>query len=471
MITLVGLRNNLLLIVVGLYLLLNDGFMQVRIPPTAGLGIPVGELVLMFSILTIKYDILLERISSIINLLPFVIWWSIGLSHVILAVPEYGFWAFRDANHVIESLFLIVAFTFSEHQQMLEKFFNWLKKISIIVCIYTLGYPFSETLKSLSPQLIAGAGYEMPLLFNYGDTSSALLIVASFYLIFSSSHIVLYLVAIFLLGFTIFIFQARTIYLQIIAVSLLLLTYRSGSFLRVIIMIIVLAGFLATMPIVGFQFKGRLREVSLDFMINHFLAIGGIENEGVEGAARGVPQRLGWWSDLYERWTSDARTFVFGLGYGFPLINFRQHEGITVREPHNSYISIMARLGLLGSLAFIWMHTLLLRVWYRTYRAYRRMGWQEGENRLLILLMFSVLLWISAIGEDAFEKPYWTIPYYFFWGIVLRMNWRLGNNLLYSNVRFVTTNSESHSKGRFRYRSGLFINGRSNDPNGIGDIL
>jgi hypothetical protein len=87
------------------------------------------------------------------------------------------------------------------------------------------------------------------------------------------------------------------------------------------------------------------------------------------------------------------------------------------------------------------------------------------------LLMFSVLLWISAIGEDAFEKPYWTIPYYFFWGIVLRMNWRLANNLLYSNVRFVTTNSESHSKGRFRYRSGLFINGRSNDPNGIGDIL
>jgi hypothetical protein len=444
MMTLVEFRNNLLLVVVGLYLLLNDGFMQVRIPPTAGRGIPIGELLLLFSIITIHYGKLLPRISEIIYLLPFLIWWSLGLIHVFIAVPEYGFWAFRDANHVIESLFLVVGFTFAEHQQMLERFFNWLKKIFIIVCIYTLGYPFSETLTPLSPKLIAGAGYEMPLFFNYGGTSSALLIVASYYLIFSSSHVVphsiiCYFIAIFLLGFATFMFQARTIYLQIIGVSLLLLVYRSRSFLKVIIMIIVLIGFLATMPMVGLHFKGRLREVSFDFLINHFLAIGGAENEGVEGAARGVPQRLGWWSDLYERWTSDARTFVFGLGYGFPLINFRQHEGIIVREPHNSYISIMARLGLLGSLAFIWMHTLLLRVWYRSYRACRRMGWQEGENRLLILMMFFILAWINAIGEDAFEKPYWTIPYYFFWGIVLRINWHLSNNSLYSKLRFVTT--------------------------------
>ena len=153
---------------------------------------------------------------------------------------------------------------------------------------------------------------------------------------------------------------------------------------------------------------------------------------------RGFPSDLGGGRILYERWTSDTRTFVFGLGYGFPLINFRQHEGITVREPHNSYISIMARLGLLGSLAFIWMHTLMLRVWYRTYRACMRMGWQEGENRLLILMMFFILIWISAIGEDAFEKPYCTIPYYFFWGIVLRMNWHLSDSSRYSKLRFVT---------------------------------
>ena len=30
-----------------------------------------------------------------------------------------------------------------------------------------------------------------------------------------------------------------------------------------------------------------------------------------------------------------------------------------------------------------------------------------------------------AIGEDGFEKPYNIIPFYFFWGIVLRMAYNL----------------------------------------------
>jgi hypothetical protein len=31
-----------------------------------------------------------------------------------------------------------------------------------------------------------------------------------------------------------------------------------------------------------------------------------------------------------------------------------------------------------------------------------------------------ILVWVFAIGEDAFEKPFNAIPYYFFWGIILR---------------------------------------------------
>ena len=35
------------------------------------------------------------------------------------------------------------------------------------------------------------------------------------------------------------------------------------------------------------------------------------------------------------------------------------------------------------------------------------------------------MVWIGAIGEDAFEKPFNAIPYYFFWGIVLSISYRL----------------------------------------------
>jgi O-Antigen ligase len=444
MITLGNFRNNLLLLVISLYLLLNVGFMQVRIPPTAGSGIPIGELLLLFSLITINYDTLLPRMSVVIPLLPFMIWWALGLGCVLMAVPEYGFWSFRDANHVIESLFLVVGFAFAKHLQMLERFFSWLKNTLIFVCIYAVGYPFKEILQPLSPKFTAGAGYEVPLLFNYTETSSIVLLAVGYYLLPASSRVIIqpvvrYFTATFLLGFTMFMFQARTIYLQITAISLLFVCYRRRSFNRVIMIILVLFGFVVIMPTIGLHIKGRMREVSLEFFIDHFLAIAGVENEGVEGAARGVPQRLDWWRDLYERWTSNTSTFLFGLGYGFPLINFQQHEGITVREPHNSYISIVARLGLLGGLAFVWIHILLLRVWYHTYRACGRMGWREGENRLLILMIFFILVWVAAIGEDAFEKPYSTIPYYFFWGIVLRMNWHWDNNSPKSMFRIAAT--------------------------------
>ena len=442
MMTLVDIRNNLLLLVVGLYLLLNVGFMQVRIPPTAGSGIPIGELVLLISLMTINYQKLIQRTSAVISLIPFLIWWILGLSSAFISSSEHGFWALRDASHVIESLFLVVGFAFSERPQTFDRFFILLNKFLIFTCIYELGYPFRETLQSLSPTFIAGAGYKVSLLFNY---TSALLLqyVCYCFLLFASTKsnksLIYYSVATFLLGFTAFIYQARTIYLQLVAVSSLIFFFRRRTFSRVIIIILILFSFLVIMPKVGLHFKGRISEVSLEFFINHFLAIGGVENEGVEGAARGVPQRLGWWWDLYERWTSDTSTFLFGLGYGFPLINFQQNQNITVREPHNSYISILARLGLSGGLAFVWMHILMLCVWYRTYKACERMAWQEGENRLLTFMVFFILTWVGSIGEDAFEKPYFAIPYYFFWGMVLRMNWHLGNNSPYSIFRSIKT--------------------------------
>ena len=33
----------------------------------------------------------------------------------------------------------------------------------------------------------------------------------------------------------------------------------------------------------------------------------------------------------------------------------------------------------------------------------------------------STFTWVAGVGEDPFEKPFYTIPYYFLWGMVLRM--------------------------------------------------
>jgi O-antigen ligase len=112
---------------------------------------------------------------------------------------------------------------------------------------------------------------------------------------------------------------------------------------------------------------------------------------------------------------------LLGLGYGVPLTDFYGHTGVQVREPHNSYISIVARTGIVGAIAWIAMMVLMLRAWRRAFRHTVEVGWREGQNRLMLLMVFFISMWVLAIGEDGFEKPYNIIPFYFFWGIVLRM--------------------------------------------------
>jgi hypothetical protein len=70
------LRNNVVLVTVLLYLLFNWGFMQLRIPPVAGGGLPVGEIVLLLSLMTINYTGLLGRLSLTVAMVPLAIWFS-----------------------------------------------------------------------------------------------------------------------------------------------------------------------------------------------------------------------------------------------------------------------------------------------------------------------------------------------------------------------------------------------------------
>lgn len=53
--TLLGIRYNLALLIIGLYLILYWGFMLVRLPPGGGAsGVPIGELLLVFFFLSVN---------------------------------------------------------------------------------------------------------------------------------------------------------------------------------------------------------------------------------------------------------------------------------------------------------------------------------------------------------------------------------------------------------------------------------
>jgi hypothetical protein len=328
----------------------------------------------------------------------------------------------------------LIGFAFAGRPEAIETFFRWLPKILVVGSIYAIGYPFSELLKSISPTILTGSGQFVPIFFNYTNTSVILLASVSYVLLFTSKgHIfkIRYLfTAVSLLGFTAFLFQARTIYLQVLALLLFFSFFRykvNSRFLYIIITTLILLFIISELDL---KIEGRLgQRVSAIFIKNHFLALFGIESEGVVSAAKGVSQRIEWWSGLLKLWFEKVGSILFGLGYGMPLIDFKIQHNVIVREPHNSYISILTRLGVLGALVWVWIHILLINVWRKAFNLCRKNNWRLGENRLLFLMVYFILIWVLAIGEDAFEKPFNAIPYYFFWGIVLRFYSYLKNSV------------------------------------------
>jgi hypothetical protein len=425
-----GFRQKIALLAVGGYLILNWFFMLIRIPPVGGGGVPIGEILLIVWLCFIYKDLRwLPSFTNNIIFVPFLIWWIYGISRAVLAVPEHGMWALRDANHVIESLFLWVGFVCASTPDAMDRLFVWLRRVLFFGVLYSFTYPWREALSGIGPSITAAGGYQANL-FSFHMTSGVLLIwEATRRLI--ELHGKTILVSTFLLAYAIGMFQARTIYLQVIAVILMLGWHRPKALRKMGLAIG--AGLLGIILIAqsGIEIKGRNQQnISIDYLVKHFIAIAGIKSKGVESAAGGVSERLGWWENIIKKLTDNTGNFLFGLGYGLPLIDFHGSENQVVREPHNSYISVLGRLGLLGAILFTWMHVHLVRAWLRAYNLCRQMDFRLGQDRLFLLMVYFVLIWVFSLGEDAFEKPYLTIPYYFFWGVVLHYRIHLKNYLL-----------------------------------------
>jgi O-antigen ligase len=420
------LRNTIVLTTVWLYLLFNWGFMQLRVPPVSGGGLPVGEIVLFLALITINYTGVLGRLSRTVSLVPLAIWWAFGVGRAMFGFMENGLWALRDAAHVLESLFLLIGFVFAGDPRSLERFFDWLPKMLVIAVLYGMLYPFREQIWSLSPTIMSGAGYEAPILGSMATTAYLMIMAAVYLILWRGNTVWANLIAVLIIGYAMAIFQARTLYLTLIAVFGFLIAYRRSAIGNIGVVVYLFGLCLALVALVGLQFQGRLgASFSFDFLVHHFLAIFGVssqEYEGVASAAAGIDQRLEWWQHIYEQMLADPFSLLLGLGYGLPLTDFHGSTGAVVREPHNSYVTILARTGIIGAICWFAIMANLIGRWHQTFMHCREIGWRLGENRLMILMVFFLSIWVLAIGEDGFEKPYNIIPFYFFWGIVLRMS-------------------------------------------------
>jgi O-Antigen ligase len=429
-----ALRNGVVLVTVLLYLLLNWGFMQLRIPPVAGGGVPLGDIVLILALMTINYTGVLGRLSLTVAMMPLAIWWAFGVGRALFDFAMHGAWALRDAAHVVESLFLLVGFVFAGDPRSLERFFDWLPKLLVIAVLYGLMYPIREEIWQLSPQIMSGSGYVVPILGSMATTAYLMILAAVYLLLFHGNKLIANVGAVMIIGYTVAMFQARTLYLTLIAIFAFMILYRKSSLGNIGLVALLSGLLLGLISLIGLQFEGRLdANFDVKFLVAHFMAIFGVCDyalEGVCSAAEGVGQRLEWWDKIASRLLQDPFNLLLGLGYGVTLTDFYGASGAAVREPHNSYISIIARTGIIGGVCWVLLMLSLIWRWHHTFRQCVALGWREGQNWLMVLMVFFICIWVLAIGEDAFEKPYNIIPFYFIWGITLRFSLMLEQGLV-----------------------------------------
>jgi O-antigen ligase len=412
------------LCMVGAYLILNAGFEMVRIPPT-GAGIPIGEWTLILSLCILNPLTILPKMSRQVWLFPILLWWLFSLPRCLFDTAVGGVWSFRDASQAIESLYLIVGFGLVNSIDNLRYFLSWLRRLLPMMALYGLFLPFSKILQTLSPKLPGLGVGSSGLLFQMTNTSAMVLWAAAWMMLERKPSLRgipwTDLLAAFLIAYVAGFGQGRTTYIQILQLGVLFFFLKRKAAVRWYAVLALGCLLIVGITSTGLSLKGRTgNEISLRFILKHLESSSGSGDEGTQNAAEGVEQRLGWWRQIYAEMAQSASNEVFGLGYGVALTDFHNSVGQVVREPHNSFISVWARLGLTGAAAWLFMQVGLFDAWRRSYRLAKHSGWIDAQNNLVLLFLFFFLTLVSALAEDALEKPFFAIPYYFFFGVVLR---------------------------------------------------
>lgn len=412
------------------YLLFNYGFMQVRFPYGQGFGIPIGEWTLLIGLILVRYKYLEVKIFYI-----FLFWWLYTAILLVYSVSTHGFWALRDASHVIESLFILIGFHFVSYYKYhsILIFIRLFKLLAVLLVLYAFLYTIKDQISNISPFITTGAGYEVFLFFHYLNTPYLLLVVAMSLIILCNydrniiHSIFFFIISIFILLIDIMLFPSRTLYLQIIFAMLFLVGISKKFILNFIILFGLVLSLLSISNFLGIELQSRTGvTVNAEYILNHFMSLSGKGEGTVSGSAEGVGLRLTWWIDIFNRLIDSIPALFFGLGYGIPLVDFiavgakYAEGGQVVREPHNSYISIIARSGVIGFLVWSAIQIYLISIWRKVAKVFPNNSIEKYF--LNIVMIYSICLWVLAIGEDSFEKPYNTIIYYFLWGMVIGLS-------------------------------------------------
>jgi len=402
----------------------NYGFQMIRFPPS-GAGVPLMEILMFVAAPFVLSRTVMRDFSRSSVFVPLCLWIIIGGARVMSSLPEFGMKAVRDGLPVLESIFLVFGFAMASQKDVIKSYLRYLPILVFTVFGYALLAPFSSQLVPLSPTLPSTQGIPVPIFFLFGNSPTILIPAAAFLWVRGNAteQQAIWLPAIFV-GVALVLFPSRSLLLQIVSMLAVLSIVGGKDQVRSFVSVIGI-GFLALAGIFllsyfGVKVVGRLGAMSPEDYFRLIREIMIWENfERGTTLSSGGSERIDWWLDIINTGLSSVQNFVFGVGYGEPLMEGVFHGGKITREPHNSWISVFGRSGIFGLFAFTYLCFAIVRLGLSQLR--QRVDSVLFGPFVVFCFMVVVCTLVLGLGETPFVMPFTTIPFYFCAGILARM--------------------------------------------------
>lgn len=321
-----------------------------------------------------------------------------SLRLVVFDLSAWGSFALRDYTTYVELSALFVGYWLMERVG-LERWLRALSWIFVAVTLYGL-LQFDRTIFATYNVIV---GVQRPVVLLGYTTGVASLSAFFFFALlrpFGSRSLVLAALAVAPL----FIFQSRGLYLALpLTVVLLVLQRARTPGLRRLTAAAALA-LVAAALVLAVQPSGRFGSTSPSLLREQLLTLAGGTGVG-DGS---LAARTEWFSETIARVDGSPGSLVFGLGLGPDLAGgFSADGAVLVRKPHDDFLEVFARLGLVGLLLFVLLIGAAVKTLVEGGR--RLVGTQE---RLFVqwVLANSVVYLFIAGTQPLLAYPHGTIP-------------------------------------------------------------
>lgn len=358
----------------------------------------IGEVVLFVAVLQIAVSLPTYRAGlSHWVLIGFM---ALGLLRTVPFLPVYGFDALRDSVLWAYAIFALAI------ASLITK-----PVVATAVSLYGRIAPYF-VIWGLPAALVSGTfltalrapGSDIPLIFlKYNDFGVHLTGFAAFVILGLGGRLRgrfwVLVSAMWFLGALYMSSQSRGAFLAMTcAFAVLFLMRPSRHWVHVGLTIV---GVLVLALVLNVHYHTGKRDISVRQLTSNVVSIV-LPSNGPDTGLEGTREfRVEWWKKIYG-YTVKGPYFWTGKGFGINLADddgFQVERDHSLRAPHNSHMTVLARMGVPGLTVWIVFHMLLVAGVLLKSKAFRI----AGEDMLAKVCQWSLVYWLAMMINTSFD--------------------------------------------------------------------